>query len=136
MQLPLLLYLILIIIFNFVPLSGNALSSMKFGPLRADHLLHAALFFPWMFLNRFRCNHIAAANEQHHSGRRIDAGSIAWLSMGIAFALGTEAFQLWLPQRSFNPEDAVFNVLGVITGALIRVAVAGWPQRNRNSKTD
>ncbi len=108
-------YIFVLIILNLAPLGGQALNTMKFGPFRMDYLLHTALFLPWMPLFFFR---EISAHENGKSGIGIRKW-ILWIISGTVLALGVEISQYWIPKRSFNPMDALFNALGVAVGAVL-----------------
>ncbi len=117
------LYVVSVIALHLVPIGGYELNKMEFGPFRADYLLHSLLFFPWMFL----CLSRLGAGVERGLGR-----GLAWMFVGIFFAIGSEAVQYWIPHRSFNPMDALFNSLGVVAGG---VAFVIWRHSRRRSKT-
>jgi glycopeptide antibiotics resistance protein len=108
-------YIIVVLVINLVPLGNQALNTMKFGPFRMDYLLHTALFLPWMSLFFFR---EIAAHENGRSEIRIRKW-ILWIILGTVLSLGVEISQYWVPKRSFNPMDALFNALGVAVGAVL-----------------
>lgn len=119
----LLLYIALILAVHLIPLSGNALDRNFVGPLRADHLLHCLLFFPWMVLVSPRLRSRPAGPRKITPGRH---PVIGWLGLGIGLAAGAEALQLFVASRSFNPLDALFNALGVLLGAGAMALAGKW----------
>ena len=102
---------------NVIPLggSGGALNRTDVGPLRADYLLHAAVFLPWMFLPGITPAGAAA-------GWRFQTWA-GWFLLGLILAVGAETIRLGVSYRAFNPMDAVFNAGGVVLGA---IGVTGW----------
>ncbi len=109
------IYAIVLVLVHAVPLSSGtiAFNKLYFGPLRGDYLLHTAVFLPWMFL-------ILASNNQRPFGW---LKYIVALAVGILVAAACEGLHYWLPYRSFNPMDLVFNVSGVLVGALMVLPV-------------
>ena len=102
-------YILVVIVLNVIPLGGfGVLNRTDIGPFRADHLLHAIVFLPWMFLLFF----------VPQGGERV--GRIwmwlGWLGLGVIIAVGVEVMQLWVPHRAFSPMDGVFGVVGVVVG--------------------
>ena len=101
-----------------------ALNRMELGPFRADYLLHALVFLPWMFLLLF------APQE----GIRV--GWIwmwlGWLGLGVIIAVGAEMMQLWVPYRAYNPMDAVFNVAGVFIGGVLVLLIRQFEKKNKD----
>jgi hypothetical protein len=110
----LLFYIVLILVLNLVPIGGG-LNKVTIGPLRLDHLLHAALFLPWMALVCWRLQRTAGSWRLERK-RLTLGGYLLWMTPGIGLAGGVEALQYFVAARSFNPMDAVFNTLGVILG--------------------
>ncbi len=115
MHLLCLLYILLIIVLHVIP-SGRdlALNKLTVGPFRADYLLHAVLFLPWMGLVYVRLEGWRVVRSEVGLGLWI-----AWLLMGFGLAGAAEMIHYWLPDRTFNPMDAVSNVVGVVLGALV-----------------
>ena len=130
------LYILLVIVLHVIPTGEKSLDTTVAGPLRADYLLHSLVFLPWMFLagmwKRNTTGSAVGKQETADSGRftiapfsRLLLASyslrffLVWMGMGIALAIGAEAIQYWLPQRTYNPWDAVFNALGVVIGAVL-----------------
>jgi len=112
------IYTAVIVILHIIPTgppggNGIGLSSTYFLFIRADYLLHMLLFIPlmilvWLYLNSERITGVARFNH-----------ALLWLVAGIVLASAVEGVQYFLPHRSFNPLDLIFNVAGVITGALV-----------------
>jgi VanZ family protein len=114
--------LVFLIALHLVPFgtgTGN-LSEMKVGPFRLDHLLHAAMFLPWMAAPRY----FLAADKRTIPGKT----AVFWLIAGVVLSAGTELIHYWLPYRAFNMSDMMFNVAGVFLGGVCvwgYVALAG-----------
>jgi len=70
--------------------------------LRFDYLLHIAAFLPWAIF-------VYLLFSKHW----------AWAFSGLIFAGITESFQLYLPYRTFNINDLIANLSGIIAGYLI-----------------
>jgi len=84
------------------PIGTEGLNNITVLELRADYILHAALYLPWVFL----CVKTSNALPR-------------WIFWGILFAAATEGLQYPLPYRTFNINDLVANVIGVVAEALI-----------------
>lgn len=138
---------------HLAPLGGKELNALVGGAFRVDYLVHILLFLPWMFLARFRLYRRTRGNieMQNDTGERLQTErnadlksdgtktnqaswrlekveivwqwGLIWMVMGIGLAVAAEGLQHWLPLRSFNPMDVIFNVLGVMLGAM---ALGGW----------
>jgi len=84
-------YVLFVILLHLIPMGGYSLNTMEFGPFRADYLLHALVFFPWMFL----CLLLPGSRSTE-----ISIGTwLGWMIVGIAFAVAAEGVQYWLPRR-------------------------------------
>lgn len=90
------------------------LNEIEIVYFRADYLLHSLLFLPWMILVGF---HLNRKNLKRQLRFRY---FFYWFLAGISLAVFSEAIQLLLAYRSFNPMDVVFNIAGVVAGG------AGW----------
>jgi glycopeptide antibiotics resistance protein len=114
-------YILFVIGLHVVPMGGAAtLSSTGVGPLRADYLLHLVIFFPWMFF--LPCQPKMSKVSVHRKWW-------GWLGLGIMLAAGAEVLQLWVPYRTFNPVDVVFNMAGVVVGGAGIMAVQKFIRR-------
>jgi len=120
----LLLYISVLALLHVLPLGGGDLSAMKIILFRADYLLHSLVFLPWMFFGWFRPGGSGAAHmtivrgqtQTSYPHRQMNFPLYRWLALGAVLAVGLEGAQYLLPYRSFNPMDAVYNLLGVMTG--------------------
>jgi glycopeptide antibiotics resistance protein len=115
----LLFYIGLILVLNLVPIGGS-LNTTTVATIRADYLLHALLFLPWMALV---CWRVQRTPRGWRLGRKtLGPGScLLWMTLGIGLAIGVEATQYFVAERSFNPMDAVFNGAGVVVGAAVLI---------------
>jgi glycopeptide antibiotics resistance protein len=119
----LLFYIVLILVLNLVPIGGS-LNTTTVGPLRADYLLHAILFLPWMALVCWQIQRTAGSWRLERK-RLTPGGYLLWMTPGIGLAGGVEAMQYFVAARSFNPMDAVFNGVGVVVGMILVLARRG-----------
>ncbi len=103
-----LLYLLVILLLNTLPLNSlEQMSEEFFGEFHMDYLVHVLFFLPWIL---FRCVFFKKRK-------------MLWLLIGIFFAVGIELLQYYLPYRSFNLYDLIFNVVGLLLGFAIFVGV-------------
>ncbi len=111
-----LIYVIIVITLHVIP-TGSGVAEQQFyiGNLRADYLLHTAIFIPWMILVRLHLN------RQNSTGAiRVKKASL-WFIAGLLLAVFSESIQLYLPHRSFNVMDVISNATGIVVGGLVFV---------------
>jgi len=88
---------------------------MYVGDLRADYLLHMAIFLPWMILIWLYLN------KRNVTGSVRFKKALLWLTAGVVLAVFAEGIQFYLPHRSFNIMDVLANVTGVVLGSAVFV---------------
>lgn len=99
-------YILSLVILAVLPLNGQnsvTLNNTFVIHIRLDHLLHGVIFLPWILIGR-TCKNLSFASL---------------LAFGILLATLTEGIQYFLPYRSFNINDMVSNMLGVIIGLIV-----------------
>ena len=105
-----LFYCIALLLLAILPINGvsSPLNHTFIVKVRLDYLFHSLVFIPWMLLIFFAYN---------NGNRYIKLSYIPiWLSYGLLVALFTEGIQYFLPYRSFNINDLLANLIGVILG--------------------
>ena len=135
-------YIFLVIILHLIPMGDYQLNTFQFGSLRAEHLLHSLVFLPWIFLFCFKPGKRVGVGEsvrrsvgepvntKRRVGGRVEKSFVGlgtwlvWMGLGLVLAVGVEGLHYWVPYRSFNPMDALFNALGVLIGAVILVMMS------------
>ena len=107
-----LLYLIIIILLSILPINGvsSPLNDTHIVKIRLDYLLHTLIFLP--FLPLAMCS-MSVSSEISKQFIYI----LSLLLIGIIFAIITEIIQFYLPFRTFNVNDLIANILGVILGS-------------------
>ncbi len=121
------LYTLIIFFLHVVPFSSSQADTfVEMGKItyRVDYLLHTAVFIPWMLLPCLtvtkRRSVRSIANRQNIQIKNVGTGYfLSWLGLGIVFAALMEGLHYVLPYRTFNPVDALFNIAGVGSGALL-----------------
>ena len=95
-------YLIFLILLAVAPINGNShsLNDIFILKLRSDYFAHALQFVPWMFF-----------------GIRLKKKILYWLLLGLLIASVTEGIQFFLTYRSFNINDLMANLIGVMVGS-------------------
>ncbi len=106
------IYGLIITILMTIPLNSNelGLNNVTVFEIRGDYLLHFALFIPLLVLMRFCLNISFIRNPKV---------ALLGLLFGLILAIGTELVQYYLPYRSYNINDVIANVLGVLIGSLV-----------------
>ncbi|CAG4999625.1 hypothetical protein DYBT9275_02265 [Dyadobacter sp. CECT 9275] len=113
------IYTIVILLLVTLPLNGEKQVLGKLNAnyvlhIRLDYLSHGLLFIPWVLL----CWH---GGKPDNPRKKL---LILWWIAGLAFAAFCEYLQLLLPYRTFNINDLLANMLGVLLGTLL---VYGYP---------
>lgn len=102
------IYIVSVVLLNVLPLRlAESLNEMHFLEFRADYLTHLLIFLPWSLFQFlfFRKR------------------KIIWFFIGLVFAVAIESVQYYLPHRSFNPYDLLFNITGLCLSYLIFIGV-------------
>lgn len=98
------LYISVVLLLNILPFGfATQINDTVWGEFRLDYLTHALIFLPWIFF--------------HFWFRRIKKRW--WFLVGFVLALVIEGIQYYLPYRSFNMYDVLFNVVGLIMSYLL-----------------
>ena len=103
-----------VILLHVIPTGGGAaFNQTEISGVRGDYILHMVLFLPWMplvwYVVKVRANKFSIGLCDFMFG----------LMTGMILAVCAEGLQYWIPYRSFNPMDMIFNVTGVLLGSLI-----------------
>jgi VanZ family protein len=97
------IYIIFILLCVILPINSknSSINHTYIFELRFDYVFHLLLFAPWTFLTPMKKKYWF------------------WLLIGCLFAIFAEAIQYFLPYRSFNINDLIANIFGVIVGLFI-----------------
>ena len=110
----LIIYAAFAFILHLVPVgSGIKIADLPFAGIDPEHLIHVAIFLPWMVLVWIY------VNKNKLTGTTRFNTIIVWFFAGVLLAVIAEGTQYFIPYRSFNLIDAGFSVLGIILGATI-----------------
>jgi len=92
-----------LILLCVLPINSAAkLNDITIISFRGDYFVHAFIFIHWALFNlKFYKN------------------NWRWLLAGLIFSTGVELLQYYLPYRTFNINDIVSNIIGVVLGQLI-----------------
>jgi hypothetical protein len=134
-------YTCLVIILHVIPVGNLGVASpsnFEFMFFRGDYLIHMLMFLPWMglvrnYLEGRSMRSVSASSSVSGMGtlssrnRRAAAGfPMLWLFLGVVLAISAEGVQHWLPYRTFNIMDVIYNVCGVVLGVLVYVWPGSW----------
>ena len=100
-------YLAFLLVLMWAPVGvlGVPLNNFVFG-IRADHLLHASVYIPFVFFFM-------------DIGCRLSRRLVLHMLLGLLCAVTTETVQAFLPYRGFDINDLVANFMGVILGWIL-----------------
>lgn len=106
----LIIYVTLVVVLSVVPFStpGTPFNDIHVFSLRLDYLLHALVFIPLVSLWRL--------SWPAHP---------VWLVLvfGLCLAAAAEGIHYFVPYRSYNINDLLGNIIGVVLGAAIFLLV-------------
>ena len=99
-------WLFTILVLSVIPLNQETKIEIGGTPFRLDYLEHFAVFFilGFLYVLRTKKNFLQRLNE---------------ILLLIVYAVITEAIQLIIPGRTFNPWDLIYNILGFIVSSII-----------------
>ena len=119
-----LFYCIVLLFLAVLPIHGESslLNGTYIIKIRLDYFLHALIFLPFLPLARYS---LSETSQREKITKKI----IVLIIIGLLFALITEGIQFYLPYRTFNVNDLIGNIFGVIVGLPIILLIA---TRTRN----
>jgi glycopeptide antibiotics resistance protein len=105
-------YSLLLVLLAILPINSgdSALNNNYILSLRLDYLVHFAVFIPWVVLVWWATG---------VSFRSEPLKAFGWIAAGIMLAVFTEAVQYLLSYRSFNINDLVANIIGIVLGSVV-----------------
>ncbi len=105
-------YMTVMLLLHIMPFGSEvaALNKIKVIDIRLDYLLHAIVFIPWAIIVWWAYG---------VSFRQNPGKTIFWAACGAIFAAGVEYIQLYLNYRTFNINDVLGNVAGVVLGGVV-----------------
>ncbi len=109
------LYLAIILALILIPLEKTTFTDINdvyVLEFRVDYLFHIILFLPWVFV----C-HLSF-------GRLTTKGKLFVLFAGVLIAAVSELIQLMIIYRTFNVNDLLFNISGILIGAFFWLIIS------------
>jgi VanZ family protein len=98
------LYLIAILILAILPFGTPVIHLNNFNVhFRLDYIIHLVMYFPWIFLSV--------------SGLKIRL--VYAMLFGLIIGAGTETIQYFLSYRTFNINDLIANIIGIVLGLVL-----------------
>ncbi|MFW5804658.1 MAG: VanZ family protein [bacterium] len=101
------LYLIALLLATVLPINGSGVLNDSYTlNIRWDYLLHALVYIPLPLLMKTLVK---------------NTGKAIFVSLPIA--AGLELLQMFIPYRTFNINDLIANVAGVMTGCIVMILI-------------
>lgn len=104
-------YILLIFILAVIAINSTVfpLNNTFILSFRLDYLSHFAIFIPlmWLIWNAYNVSFCRNAFK-----------ALIWVLVGLSIAGLSEGLQYFIPYRSYNINDLVANVVGVLLGSL------------------
>jgi hypothetical protein len=125
------IFVLFVVALHVIQLESRiSLDEVKVMNIRGDHLLHVAIFLPWMSLVRLNLSGKSMQSHVHqvsgiktgklYSITRLMINSpFFWFLTGLLLAAVAESIQYLLPYRSFNLMDMLSNAAGVVLGSIV-----------------
>lgn len=111
------LYFAVIILLMIIPINtSGSLNHVTVIKVRGDYFFHVLLFLPWAFF-----------------GPCMRKNLWLWLLLGLLFAVSTETLQYFIPNRRFNINDMLSNLIGIILGLIVFTFVSIIEKRIRRT---
>ena len=105
---------LLIIVLSIIPSSSDVLKSDKDYGVRLDYAIHFTIYFLLVVF-------YALWRVDKQPGRLTT--NILLIIIALVYAAANEFLQLYVPSRSFNPVDMIFNIAGVLLGIFVNYFV-------------
>jgi VanZ family protein len=100
------LYVIVLVLLAVLPINSQSsyqLNNSYVVNIRLDHFLHGIIFFPWVLLAKWS----------------YPARNTILVFAGLIAAVLLECVQFFLSYRTFNINDMIYNVTGVLIGSIV-----------------
>ena len=104
------LWAVLIFILSIIPYQNKLTESTRERWIRADYVEHLILFFILSFLFVF---------WKREKINYFNSMFLLYLVFSLLFAVSMEFIQIFVPNRTFNVMDMLYNAAGIILGLFI-----------------
>ncbi|MBI9054055.1 MAG: VanZ family protein [Bacteroidales bacterium] len=120
------LWLLIILLITLLPQSHRIINIDTNSKFRLDYTIHFLVYFSLSVLFIF---------WRIDEWLKISNKELLWyIFSGIAICAITELLQFYIPERTFNKTDLLFNILGVIVGiVLIKLILNKKAPRNQDA---
>jgi VanZ family protein len=120
------LWLLIILLITLLPQSHRIINIDTNSEFRLDYTIHFLVYFSLSVLFIF---------WRIDQWLKISNKELLWyIFSGIAICAITELLQFYIPGRTFNKTDLLFNILGVIVGiVLIKLILNKKAPRNQDA---
>ena len=107
-------YIFLVFLLNVLPVNGSSssLNHVYIIHLRLDYWVHMVMFLPWMGISL-----LGFRGWMSKPGKPFQKTALILLA-GILFAAACESIQYLATWRTFNINDLLANILGVLLGII------------------
>lgn len=97
------IYLVIVLLLALLPINGqdSKVNHTFILSLRLDYIFHSLVFLPWM-------GFLLINNKIMKP--------FFWLMFGLFLAIVTEGLQFFVSYRTFNINDVLANMLGILIG--------------------
>ena len=107
-----LIWFTVILFLSILPSSTSDTLALEGFEMRLDYLLHFLIYFP-----------IGFAMMRWNKGDRKSKEVIYTIILLLFFSMVPELLQYFIPYRTFNPFDLLFNMAGTIVGCLTVILI-------------
>jgi glycopeptide antibiotics resistance protein len=120
-------YVFVVFLLCILPVNGekSSVNQVFIVHIRLDYWIHAVMFIPWMGLAIIRYRGIG-----YVTGRPALLNAMLFFS-GILFAFFCESIQYFTTWRTFNINDLIANLLGVLLGLPVWIFLSWKGGRKR-----
>lgn len=94
------IFLICLILLMVLPFDNKEVNKTFIGGLRGDYFSHGVIYLPWLWVGQILF------------GQKLKFSY--WLFIGILVVIALEYIQMLLPYRSFNINDMIVGIIGVL----------------------
>lgn len=99
------IFIISLIVLLAIPIGNSTITNTFVVGFRLDYIIHCLIYLPWILVGKVIFNN--------------NFKPLLWLVVGVVLSVSLELIQFILPYRSFNINDMIAGVIGVILSYFI-----------------